>query len=131
MWLIIAFLWLIPIALGLAMLSRMARGKAALTQYEHQLLFGNGCEPKLSLLLGIKLALFSLLLFLAGAAQGLTLINLGLAWTVLVPLITAAGIIFILSRWLHKTSSEEEVPREGVERSSSTESHIADVDFKF
>jgi hypothetical protein len=131
MWRIIAFLWLIPVALGVAILSRLARGEAALTEHEHQLLFGNGWEPSLSFSLGIKLALLSLFLFLAGMAQGLMLINLGLVWTVLVPLMTAVGIILILVRWLRTTLSEEESPREGVEQFSPRESHPSDADFKF
>jgi hypothetical protein len=104
MWEIIAYLWLIPLALGVAMLARVAGGNPAITEEEWQLFFGDTTEPTLSLWSGIKLALLSVLFFFVGVAQGLMLINIGFTWIVLVPLVTALGAILILAWWLRSTS---------------------------
>ena len=120
MWEIIAFLWLIPLALGLAMLARVAGGSPAITEDEWQLFFGDTTEPTLSLWAGIKLALFSVLFFFVGVAQGLMLINMGFTWMVLVPLVTALGAIVILAWWLRSTSRKTPQKDTAQERENRT-----------
>ena len=120
MWEIIAFLWLIPLALGFAMLARVAGGSPAITADERQLFFGDTTEPTLSLWSGIKLALLSVLFFFVGVAQGLMLINMGFTWMVLVPLVTALAAIIILAWWLRSASRKTPQKDTAQERENGT-----------
>jgi hypothetical protein len=110
MWKMIVLLWLIPLVLGIVVLARIGRGERALRREEWKFLFGDSKEAQLSIWLGIKLAVLSVLLFFAGVFQGLVVVNLGFLWTMLVSFATALGLILILALWLRSASSEESGP---------------------
>jgi hypothetical protein len=88
------------------MLVRVIREAPAVTQQEERLFFGAAMEPNLSPWLGIKLALFSIMLFLVGIAEGLILINIGFPWMLLAPLGTTLGMMFILAWWLRSAANQ-------------------------
>jgi hypothetical protein len=124
MWIMIVLLWLTPLALGIVALARIGRGESVLREAERRFLFGNSSEVRLSIWLGIKLALVSLLLFLAGIFQGLVVSNFDSFWRVLIPLVTAVCAILILALWLRSGSSKEssadqDVPTDGHQRATA------------
>jgi hypothetical protein len=106
-WQIIFALWSIPIVAAVFMLLRLWRNAPPLDEREQRLLFGSRSEPHLSIWFGLKLALLAILLFFAGVAQGLILLNFGLPWIVLGPLATTAVVIILLV-WTLRTA-----PRHG------------------
>jgi hypothetical protein len=107
MWKMIVLLWLTPLALGIVALARVGRGESVLREAERRFLLGNSSEVRLSIWLGIKLAVVSILLFLAGVFQGLVVVNFGFFWTVLIPFVTAICAILILALWLRSGSSND------------------------
>ena len=119
MWKVILVLWSIPVALGIAMATRIGRGSPAMTEDVWRLFFAVDQEANLTLSLGIKLALLALLLFFVGMAQGLILVNLGLLWVVMVPLATTLGVILILTQWLRSASNNASFPQ----RHDAAQSH--------
>jgi hypothetical protein len=62
---------------------------------------------RLSIWLGIKLAVVSILLFLAGVFQGLIVVNFSSFWTMLIPFVTAVCVILILALWLRSGSNKD------------------------
>lgn len=106
MWIVIISLWFIPAALGIFLLLRMKYQIPVFAEPGERLLLGNGTEPKLSLWLGVKYALLSMLLFFVGMAEGLVLINIGLPWLLLAPLATALVITALLIWWLRSAARE-------------------------
>ena len=108
MWTIILLLWLIPLVLGILMLVRVADGTPVITEEERRLFFGEAEEMTLSLWVGLKFALISVLFFLVGLFEGLVLINLGPVWFVLVPLVTGLGAILLLQQLVRSASSEKQ-----------------------
>ena len=109
MWKVIMLLWSVPILLGLGMLIRIARGSPALTEQEQGFLFGDGAEPSLSLWLGIKLAVLSVVLFFVGLAYGLVIINTNSLWMMLVPPITTFSVMSLLAWWLRSASVDNPI----------------------
>ena len=110
MWKMIVLLWFVPVALGTVALARLGRGESLLRDTERQFLFGNNNKEKkvrLSGWLGIKLAVLSILLFLAGIVLGLVVVNLGLPWTLLLPVLTAVCVMGLLLVWLRSAPSDD------------------------
>lgn len=120
MWTIILLLWLIPIALGIVMLVRAGDGAPAITEKERRLFFGEAEEMTLSLWVGLKFAVISVLFFCVGLVQGLVLINLGPVLLLLVPLLTALGAILLLLQLVRSASSEERVSQQNLARSGAS-----------
>jgi len=100
MWTVILLLWSMPLALGLVLLARIARGTPAVTERERELLFGRSREVVISLWLIIKFALLSLFLFFVGVAQGLILVNTNRTLLLLVPLVTAFSAMLFAACWV-------------------------------
>jgi hypothetical protein len=98
-WKIIGLVWLIPLATGILLLTRVVRGRPALSVQEWPFFFGNTEEKSLSPRWWAKLGLFSLAFFTAGLVEGLIVINIG-GWLLAVPLITGLAAIFVVLRWL-------------------------------
>ncbi|HEX2229021.1 MAG TPA: hypothetical protein VHM64_17945 [Candidatus Binatia bacterium] len=109
MWEMIVLLWSVPFALGTTALVRLGRGENVLRDAERQFLFGskNNKELRLSGWLGIKLAVLSILLFLAGVFHGLVVVNFGSPWTLLLPLLTASCVTLLLVVWLRAAASDD------------------------
>lgn len=107
MWTIILLLWLVPLALGILMLVRVADGTPAITEEERRLFFGEAEEMTLSPWVGLKFALISGLFFFAGLFEGLVLTNLGPVWLVMVPLVTGLGAILLVLQLVRSASSEK------------------------
>jgi hypothetical protein len=110
MWKMIVLLWSVPLALCTVALVRLGRGESLLRNTEREFLFGNKNnekEVRLSGWLGIKLAVLSLLLFLAGVFHGLVVVNLGSPWMLLLPLLTAVCVILLLLVWLRSASNDD------------------------
>lgn len=124
MWEIILLLWSIPLALGIVMLARVARGTSAVTEEERRLVFGDTKENTLSLWMGFKLAALAVLLFLVGVFQGLVLLNISSFWLVLVPLMTALGAMLILALCLRSGSSESGIPQQNTAQPENRASGI-------
>lgn len=119
MWTIILLLWLIPIALGIVMLVRVGDGAPAITEKERRLFFGEAEEMTLSLWVGLKFAVISVLFFCVGLVQGLVLINLGPVLLLLVPLLTALGAILLLLQLVRSASTEQRVAHRNTARSGA------------
>jgi hypothetical protein len=122
MWTIILLLWLIPLALGILMLVRAADGTPAITEEERRLFFGEAEEMTVSLWLGLKFALISVLFFFVGLFEGLVLINLGPVWFVLVPLVTGLGAILLLQQLVRSASSEKHSSEQRVSQRNTARS---------
>lgn len=120
MWTIILLLWLIPIALGIVMLVRVGDGTPAITETERRLFFGKAEEMTLSLWVGLKFAVISVLFFCVGLVEGLVLINLGPVLLLLVPLLTALGAILLLLQLVRSASSEQRVSQRNIARSGAS-----------
>ena len=109
MWKIILLLWSIPLALGLVMLLRVVGGVPAISDKESRLLFGNAKEMTLSLWMGFKFAVLSVLFFILGIVESLVLIHISSVWLVLVPLVTGLGAMLFLVLWLRSGSVAETI----------------------
>lgn len=107
MWTIILLLWLIPLALGILMLVRVADGTPVIADEERRFFFGEAEEMTLSLWVGLKFALISVLFFFVGLFEGLVLVNLGPVWLVMVPLLTGLGAILLVLQLVRSASSEK------------------------
>jgi hypothetical protein len=122
MWTIILLLWLIPIALGIVMLVRVGDGTPAITEKERRLFFGKAEEMTLSLWVGLKFAVISVLFFCVGLVEGLVLINLGPVLLLLVPLLTALGAILLLLQLVRSASSETQSSEQRVSHRNTARS---------
>jgi hypothetical protein len=120
MWTIILLLWLIPIALGIVTLVRVGDGTPAITEKERRLFFGKTEEMTLSLWVGLKFAVISVLFFCVGLVEGLVLINLGPVLLLLVPLLTALGAILLLLQLVRSASHEQRVSHPNTARSRAS-----------
>jgi hypothetical protein len=120
MWTIILLLWLIPIALGIVMLVRVGDGTPAITEKERRLFFGKSQQMTLSLWVGLKFAVISVVFFCVGLVEGLVLINLGPVLLLSVPLLTALGAILLLLQLVRAASSEQRVSHRNIARSGAS-----------
>jgi TctA family transporter len=125
MWTIILLLWLIPLALGILILVRAADGTPAITEEERRLFFGEAEEMTVSLWVGLKFALISVLFFFVGLFEGLVLINLGPVWFVLVPLVTGLGAILLLQQLVRSASSEKQSSEQRVSQRNTARSRAS------
>ena len=105
MWKTIVFLWSVPFALGLVILSRVAHGSPAVNDKELRFLFGDTKEMTLSFWMGLQFVVLSAVFFIAGVFEGLVLINVGGMWIVLAPL----GAILFLVQWIRWGSREKRI----------------------
>ena len=109
MWKTIVFLWSVPFALGLVILSRVAHGIPAVNDKELRFLFGDTKEMTLSFWMGLQFVVLSAVFFIAGVFEGLVLINVGGMWIVLAPLVTGLGAILFLVQWIRWGSREKRI----------------------
>ena len=100
MWKIIVLLWSIPLALGIMILIRIVSGTSAISDKEWRFLLGNSQDMTLSLWMGFKFGLVSILFFVIGVVEGLVLTDIGSVWLLLVPVVTGLGALLALVRWV-------------------------------
>jgi hypothetical protein len=112
MWKTIVFLWSVPFALGLMILSRVARGSPAVNDKELRFLFGDTKEMTVSFWMGLQFVVLSAVFFIAGVFEGLVLINVGGMWIVLAPLVTGLGAILFLVQWIRWGSREKRIAQQ-------------------
>ena len=132
MWKMIVLLWSVPLALCTVALVRLGRGESVLRDTERQFLFGNKKnekEVRLSGWLGAKLAVLSILLFLAGVFHGLVVVNVGSPWTLLLPVMTAVSVILLLLVWLRSalrndSRAEQDTARDHAHRRGTPAHHL-------
>ncbi len=99
MWKIIVLLWSIPLAVGVVILIRKVRGTSAISDKESRFL-GNSQEMTLSLWMGFKFGLVSILFFVIGVVEGLILTDIGFVWLLSVPVVTGLGALLAAVRWV-------------------------------
>ncbi|HEU4345429.1 MAG TPA: hypothetical protein VFU31_28080 [Candidatus Binatia bacterium] len=99
MWIIVASLLLVPLAVGIVILGRVLGGNPALTDRERRL-FGDSEDKTLPIWMWLQFAGIMMIFFVLGFLEGIVLINLGPVWMVLAPLVTGIGAMLILMLWL-------------------------------
>ena len=109
MWKMIVFLWLIPLALGIVALTRMAAGTAPMKRQEWRVFFGKSKQTTLSLWKVLEFAVLALGFFIVGVIQGIILPNLGTFWFLAGPLLTGGGTVLLSAVWLRLGSSRYRV----------------------
>jgi hypothetical protein len=114
MWTILLLLWSIPVALGLVALARATNGSAALSDHESRLFFGAGKQTRLSVWMGIKFAVLAAIFFVVGLVEGSVLLNFGMPWIVLAPLLTATGAVLLLAMWVRSGPSDSPRARQHI-----------------
>jgi len=100
MWKLISALWAVPLLLAIVVLMRRIDGVPLIKKDERRLWLGRSKDIRLSLWMGIKFALIAIVLFMAGLVEGIILPNANIFFQFLVPILTSAGVIFLLLGWL-------------------------------
>ncbi len=109
MWEMILLLWSVPLALGFAMLIRLAEGSPPVDDKESQLLFGDTKEMTWSPWLILKFVALAVVFLIIGLFEELVLVNLGTFLLVVAPLMTGLAAIFLVARSLRSNSRENRV----------------------
>ena len=104
MWTMILLLWVIPVALGVVALMRMAIGTPPMKRQEWRLFFGKSTKTTLSLWMGLKFAAFAIGFFIVGVTEAVIFPNLGSFWFLVAPLLTAGATILLLLMWVRSGS---------------------------
>ena len=105
MWFInLLFLWLVPIALGLVVLNRIANGAPALNHNERQLLFDDTKISEVTPWLAAKFAALAVMFFAIGVAQGVIVPNLHFAWVAVISVLTGGVATLLVALWLRSGS---------------------------
>ena len=130
MWTMILLLWLIPLALGIVALTRMATGRPPMKRHEWQFFFGKSKQTTLSFWMGLKFAVLAMGFFSAGVIQAVILPNFGTFWILTAPLLTAGGAIVLLLLWLRSGSSPNQMQRKRSLHAQPRDGSIADIFFR-
>ena len=93
-------LLLIPTAIGFVMLVRWFRGQPVFTERDWLFLFGHPRKEVFSLRLLFRFAAMLGLVVLVGLGISFYVLPYGLGWFVGAVVLTIAGILLIVARWL-------------------------------
>ena len=93
-------LLLIPIVIGLVMLLRCFRGQPVFTERDWLFLFGHPRKEVFSLRLLVRFSALLLVVVLVGLAICFYVLPYGLVWFTSAVLLTIAGILLIVPKWL-------------------------------
>src|SRR5437016_3413887 len=93
-------LLLIPTVIGLVVLVRWFRGQPVFTERDWLFLFGHSRKEVFSLRLLLKFAGLLLLAVLVGLGISFYVLPYGLEWFASAVLLTIAGILLIVPKWL-------------------------------
>jgi hypothetical protein len=93
-------LLLIPVVLGLVILTRWVRGRPVFTERDWLFLFGHSRNEVFSLRLLLRFCALFLLVVLLGLAICFYVLPYGLGWFAGAVLLTIAGILLVVPRWL-------------------------------
>ena len=93
-------LLLIPVVLGLVMLVRLLKRHPVFTERDWLFLFGHPREKALSLRLWLRFAALLLVVVIIGLAISFYVLPFSLGWSVSAVLLTIAGILLFVPRWL-------------------------------
>ena len=93
-------LLLIPIVIGLVMLTRWMRGRPIFTERDWLFLFGHPREKVLSLHLWLRFAVLWVAVVLIGFVEGFVLLPFGLAAFVSAIFLTAVAVWRVAPKWL-------------------------------
>jgi len=91
---------LIPTVIGLVMLVRWFRGRPVFAERDWLFLFGDSRKEVFSLRLLLKFAGLLLLAVLVGLGISFYVLPYGLEWFASAVLLTIAGILLIVPKWL-------------------------------
>jgi len=119
MWKFLLFLWLIPTALAILIVSRLWSGIPALNHDQRRLLFDERRARELTPWLLTKLAVLALPFFVIGLAEGVILLNLPFVWTVLAASLTGTAAILLSALWVRSNSQLPRIFRRVVGRTAS------------
>ena len=126
MWTMILLLWVLPLALVVVALIRMASGTPVMKRQEWRVFFGKSKQITLSLWMGLKFAALAIGFFIVGVTEAVTLPNLGTFWFLVAPLLTAGTTILLLVWWLRSEST----PYRMRQKPNMRGSRIADIFFR-
>src|SRR5262245_55117745 len=94
-------LLLIPVVIGLVMLTRWIRGRPVFTERDWLFLFGQQREKVFSLHLWLRFAVLWVAVVLIGFVEGFVLLPFGLAAFVSAMFLTAVAVWRVAPKWLH------------------------------
>jgi len=93
-------LLLIPTAIGFVMLMRWLRGQPVFTERDWLFLFGHPRKEVFSLRLLVRFSALLFVVMLVGLGICFFILPYGLAWFASAVLLTIAGILLIVPKWL-------------------------------
>jgi hypothetical protein len=93
-------LLLIPVVLGLVILTRWVRGRPVFTERDWLFLFGHSRKEVFSPRLLLRFAAILVLVVVVGLGISLYVLPYGLGWFVGAVVITIASILFVAPKWL-------------------------------
>ena len=93
-------LLLIPVVIGLVMLARRLRGQPVFSERDWLFLFGHSRKKVFSLRLVLRFAALWLLLMVVGLGIAFYVLPYGPGWFAGAVLLTIAGILLIVPKWL-------------------------------
>ena len=93
-------LLLIPVVIGLVMLARHLRRQPAFTERDWFFLFGHSRKEVFSPRLLLRFAALLLVVVIIGLAISFYVLPFSLGWSVSAVLLTIAGILLFVPRWL-------------------------------
>src|SRR6266581_9234438 len=99
-WEAINGLLLIPTVIGLVMLMRRIRGRPVFTERDWLFLFGHSRKEVFSLRLLLRFAAMLGVVVIVGLGISFYVLPYGLGWFVGAVVLTIAGILLILPKWL-------------------------------
>ncbi len=123
MWKMIVLLWLVPLALAVVMLARVAEGSPGVNDDEWRLFLGAKKEMSWSPWLTIGFAALAVVFFAIGFLEGLVLANFGPLAQVAALLMTGPAAMFVLALCLRSDSHGERIAAQASGRSRARESH--------
>lgn len=119
MWKLILFLWLIPTALAIIVVSRLWSGIPILNHDQRRLLFDERRPRELTPWLMTKLAALALAFFIVGLVESVILLNLPFVWTVLMASLTGITAIVLSALWVRSNSQLPRIFRRAALRTAS------------
>lgn len=130
MWKLLLSLWSVPLLLGVLALMRLKDGVPLIKNDERILWLGRSKDIRLSLWMGFKFALISIVLFFAGLVEGIILPNLNVFFQVAVSVLTSAGAILLLLGWLRWRVPPIRTPQQNSAQARAYRNRTADFFFR-
>jgi hypothetical protein len=127
MWIILVLLWLLPLLLLIVLAARALGGSPVINDDEWRFVFRDTKQMKLSVWMLFSFAVLGVVFFVLGFLEATVLINMGILWMVIVPLITGLVAMLLVALWLRTGARAKPVSQGSAVRRRAVERRFSNL----